>query len=90
LIGDIRSLIGASRRADELRENFIMSRKKRDIWLRLQALQIAAELPEDRRQALAVLNCARKIVEEFMPRQHDRQPYQLTGRGPTTVLRLLE
>ena len=67
-----------------------MSRKKRDAWLRLQALQIAAELPEDRRQALAVLNCARKIVEEFMPREHERPPFGVTGRAPAAVLRLLE
>jgi hypothetical protein len=67
-----------------------MSRKKRETWLRLQALQIAAELPEDRQQALAVLNCARQIVEDFMPRQHDRPPFGVMGRGPTSVLRLLE
>jgi hypothetical protein len=67
-----------------------MGRKKRDIWLRLQALQIAAELPEDRKQALEVLNCARKIVEEFMPSRGDRTHYGMTGHGPSSVLRLLE
>ena len=68
-----------------------MSRKKREAWMRLQALQIAAELPENRRQALAVLNCARKIVEEYVPHKHVR-PAALgpKGRAPLSVLRLLE
>ena len=67
-----------------------MSRKKREAWMRLQALQIAAELPEDRRQALAVLNCARKIVEEYVPRQQARAAPSIMGRAPLSVLRLLE
>ncbi|MBV9137947.1 MAG: hypothetical protein JO357_12895 [Hyphomicrobiales bacterium] len=67
-----------------------MSRKKRQAWMRLQALQIAAELPEDRRQALAVLNCARKIVEEYVPHKHTRPAFGPTGRAPLSVLRLLE
>ena len=67
-----------------------MSRKKREAWMRLQALQIAAELPEDRRQALAVLNCARKIVEEYLPRQQTRAALGATGRSPLSILRLLE
>jgi hypothetical protein len=68
----------------------IMSRKKREAWMRLQALQIAAELPENRRQALAVLNCARKIVEEYVPRQQARAASGVMGRAPLSVLRLLE
>ena len=67
-----------------------MSRKKREAWMRLQALQIAAELPEDRRQALAVLSCARKIVEEDVPRQQVGVPSSVMGRAPLSVLRLLE
>jgi hypothetical protein len=68
----------------------IMRRKKREAWMRLQALQIAAELPENRRQALAVLNCARKIVEEYVPRQQARPASGVMGRAPLSVLRLLE
>ncbi len=37
-----------------------------DSWLRRQAVQIAAQLPEDRGDALAVLAYARKLTETFL------------------------
>ena len=39
---------------------------KRNTWLRRHAVQIAAQLPEDTEQALAVLNLARILVETFL------------------------
>jgi hypothetical protein len=55
-----------------------------DTWLRARAIELAAELPEDRQQALAVLDCAREIVaEQFMTRLPERR------LGPAFVVRLL-
>ena len=37
-----------------------------EMWLKRQAIQIAAQLPEDQAKALAVLEYARKLVIDFM------------------------
>ncbi len=37
-----------------------------DMWLKRQAIQIAAQLPEDRAKALAVLEYAKTLVVDFM------------------------
>jgi hypothetical protein len=61
-----------------------MCYQERDTWLRARAIELAAELPEDRQRALAVLDCAREIVaEQFMTGQPERRT------GPASVARLL-
>jgi hypothetical protein len=61
-----------------------MSQQERDARLRARAIELAAELPEDRQQALAVLDCAREIVaEQFMTGQPESPP------GPASVTGLL-
>jgi hypothetical protein len=61
-----------------------MCHQERDTWLRARAIELAAELPEDRQQALAVLDCAREIVaEQFMAGHPERR------LGPVSVVRLL-
>lgn len=37
-----------------------------DAWLKRQAIQIAAQLPENRDDALAVLEYASQLVSEFL------------------------
>lgn len=37
-----------------------------EIWLRRQAIQVAAQLPEKREDALKVLDYARELVIEFL------------------------
>lgn len=37
-----------------------------EVWLRRQAVQIAAQLPENPDEAVAVLELARKLVEGFL------------------------
>lgn len=37
-----------------------------EMWLKRQAIQIAAQLPEDQAKALAVLDYARTLVVDFM------------------------
>jgi hypothetical protein len=39
---------------------------KHNAWLRRHAVQLAAQLPEDTEQALAVLDFARILVETFL------------------------
>ena len=39
---------------------------KHNAWLRRHAVQLAAQLPEDTEQALAVLDYARVLVETFL------------------------
>jgi hypothetical protein len=43
---------------------------KRNTWLRRHAVQLAAQLPEDAEQALAVLDFARILVETFLSGDH--------------------
>jgi hypothetical protein len=55
---------------------------KRDSWLRRQAVQIVAQLPEDRDQAISVLAYARVIVEKFLG-ERDQDPDRLpVGSSP--------
>lgn len=70
-----------------------MTRASDDGWLRRHAIQIAAQLPEEQSDALAVLGLAKQIVEEFMgPRgpAHDaRQRERLRSEtGELTPRRL--
>jgi len=40
--------------------------KGMEMWLKRQAIQVAAQLPEDRDDALRVLDYARELVTEFL------------------------
>lgn len=44
-----------------------------DNWLRRQAVQITAQLPEKPEDALAVLELARELVEQFLMDQPVRE-----------------
>lgn len=52
-----------------------------DRWIRLEAIQIVAQLPDDTRQALAVLAQARKLVVGYM------DSGELTEAPKVTLLR---
>ena len=55
-------------------------------WHKRQAIQIAAALPENREDALAVLELARSLVEGFLyPSQRTEAPLEL-DRGVVVSL----
>lgn len=57
-----------------------------DGWKRRQAIQIAAQLPEDPQEALDVLMLAQRLVEGFLAPQGDLLPFRtpaVSGSAPS-------
>lgn len=44
-----------------------------ELWLKRQAIQVAMQLPDDRTEALRVLDYARKIVTEFLTEEPTKE-----------------
>lgn len=44
-----------------------------ELWLKRQAIQVAMQLPDDKTEALRVLDYARQLVTEFLS-SDDKQP----------------
>lgn len=57
----------------------------RQTWLRRQAIQLAAQLPESPEEALVVLGFAREIVERFLT--PDQVPVPRSECASVTALR---
>ena len=59
-----------------------MTRAEKDAWHRRHAVMVAAQLPERREDALAVLRLASQLVTDFLT---DPDP----GRNPVPVIVLI-
>lgn len=55
-------------------------RKAKDCWQHRHAIQIVSQLPDDEKDALAVLECAKYLVQHFLsgelfrPTTYERRP----------------
>lgn len=43
-----------------------------ELWLKRQAIQVAMQLPDDKAEALRVLDYARSLVTDFLSEDSDR------------------
>jgi hypothetical protein len=50
-----------------------LDEKNHELWLRRQAVQIAAQLPESGQDALQVLTYAREVVEKFLAPEREQK-----------------